>query len=111
MDFYSDNANIFFKIFKFILILLVVTLQLILLFNSVNVKIEVISKNEKFPLDYELKDIDKCYLSVTNFVSLKSKYWNYSKDDIEFKSYINGYTKPYLLELVQNSTHDCLCCT
>ena len=111
MDLLVNSPNMFYKLLIFFIILLILILQLILIFNSVTVKVELISKNEKLPLDYELKDIDKCYLNVHNFVTLKSKNWNYSQNDIEFKSYIYGYTKPYLLELVQNSTHDCLCCT
>ena len=73
-----------------------------------NVNIELISK-EKQPIDYEIKNIDDCYLTIHNFVTLKTKFWNQSKEDMEFKTYIYSYTKPYLLELVQNSTHDCLC--
>ena len=92
------------------LIFIIIIFQLILLFSSISVNIELTSKNERNPVDYEIKNIDECYLTVHNFITLKSSDWNTSKDDLEFKTYVYSYSKPYLIELVQNSTHDCLCC-
>ena len=63
---------------------------------------------ERSPIDYELKVLDQCYLTVHNFISFKSDAFLNSTQN--FKTYIYSYTKPYLLELVQNSTKDCLCC-
>ena len=71
---------------------------------------------ERSPIDYELKVLDQCYLTVHNFISFKSDAFLNSRDFFKynttqnFKTYIYSYTKPYLLELVQNSTKDCLCC-
>src|SRR5882757_1685845 len=75
------------------------------------------------PIDYILKEeLDKCYLTVHNFVSLNStieviqqnvsniNFKNYSQSEI-FHTYISSFSKPFLLELVQNSTQDCLCCS
>ena len=108
MDLYSRSSKLFFNILKIILIIVIIVMQFILIFNSVNINIEL-NSNEKQPIDYQIKDIDECYLTVHNFVSMKSRQKNKSKNNIEFKTYIYSYTKPYLLELVQNSTHDCLC--
>ena len=110
MAIYSNKSSLFYKVFKILLIFVIIILQIILIFNSVNFNIELIS-NAKQSIDYEIKNIDECYLTIHNFVTLKSKFWNQSKNDMEFKTYIYSYTKPYLLELVQNSTHDCLCST
>jgi|SRR5882757_1110139 len=72
------------------------------------------------PIDYVLKEeFDKCYLTVHNFISLNStlvqhkndsniNFNNYSQ---KFYTYISSFTKPFLLELVHNSTEDCLCCS
>ena len=75
------------------------------------------------PIDYILKEeLDKCYLTVHNFVSLNStieviqqnfsniNLKNYSQSE-KFHTYITSFSKPFLLELVQNSTQDCLCCS
>jgi hypothetical protein len=75
-------------------------------------------KQEKYPIDYQIKDINDCYLTVHNFVSVNSTIEQTQstiiskdvKNKFNFKTYIYSYTKPYLLELIQNSTKDCLCC-
>ena len=77
-----------------------------------------ICENEK-PIDYILKkDLNDCYLTIHNLISVKTtineenqrtKIYNISNNE-EFKSYIYSFSKPYLLELIQNSTEDCLCC-
>ena len=77
-----------------------------------------ICENEK-PIDYILKnDMNECYLTIHNLISMKttineknqnSKKYNITNNQ-EFKTYIYSFSKPYLLELIQNSTEDCLCC-
>ena len=77
------------------------------------------------PIDYIIKeDLDKCYLSVHNLVSFNTTIdlisrTTYGFKDIKiknsshkqsFNTYISSYTKPFLIELMQNSTKDCLCC-
>ena len=77
-----------------------------------------ICENEK-PIDYILKnDLNQCYLTIHNLISIittiddnnkNAKEFNISNNE-EFKAYIYSYSRPYLLELIQNSTEDCLCC-
>ena len=78
------------------------------------------------PIDFVSKEeLDKCYLTVHNFVSFKSTIeinpslnstnsiylkFNESSQDQNFHSYISSYNRPFLLELVQKSKNDCLCC-
>jgi hypothetical protein len=73
---------------------------------------------KKYPIDYQIRDIDDCYLTVHNFVSINSTIEEISanishdiNNKLNFKTYIYSYTKPFLLELIQNSTKDCLCCS
>lgn len=71
---------------------------------------------ENKSVDYQMKDIfDNCYLTIHNFVSIntsvvKNDLNNIIQNKHSFKTYLYGYTKPYLIELVQNNTKDCLCC-
>ena len=70
-------------------------------------------------IDCEVKNIiDNCYLTIHNLISINTTIENMNPNGIgknistkeKFKSYIYSYSKPYLLELIQNSTDDCLCC-
>jgi hypothetical protein len=86
-----------------------------LLNKSITINLEY--NTGKNPIDYQIKDIDDCYLTVHNFVSMNSTIEEISanishdiKNKFNFKTYIYSYTKPFLLELIQNSTKDCLCC-
>ena len=55
-------------------------------------------------------DIDKCYLSIQNFVTMRHFCHNVSKDEqFDLKTYISSYSKPYLIQLLQQETKDCLC--
>ena len=76
--------------------------------------------------DYETtRDLDECYLTIHNFVSFNSTFdiqpnANFSESTNinvknvtqkqSFHTYISSYNKPFLLEMVQNATNDCLCC-
>ena len=76
-------------------------------------------------IDFELKaELEKCYLTVHNFVSFNSTieinpYSNLSEKNIKlneslqnqnFHTYISAYNKPFLIELIQNTKNSCLCC-
>ncbi len=73
------------------------------MFNKINISLECKSKDS--PIDYELKNLDECYLTIHNFISIKS---NSSVSDV--KTYIYSATRPFLIELINNATQDCLCC-
>ena len=76
--------------------------------------------------DYETtQDLDECYLTIHNFVAFNSTFdiqqnTNFSESTNlfiknftqkqSFHTYISSYNKPFLLEMVQNATNDCLCC-
>ena len=110
------------KIFIFKLFLYFVNISLLtkVLFDLNEFKFEY-----SHPIDYIIKeDLDKCYLSVHNLVSFNTTIdlisrTTYGFKDIKiknsshkqsFNTYISSYTKPFLIELMQNSTKDCLCC-
>ena len=72
------------------------------------------------PLDYIMKnDLENCYLTIHNFISLnttleynktiENENWNLTNNE-HFHTYITSFTKPYLIELINNNTKDCLCC-
>jgi hypothetical protein len=73
------------------------------MFNKINISLECKSKDS--PIDYELKNLDECYLTIHNFISIKS---NSNVSDV--KTYIYSATRPFLIELINNATQDCLCC-
>ena len=60
-------------------------------------------KNSK---TYNLSD---CFLSIENFITVRQRY-NESTNEFELKTYARSYSSPYLIELIQNSRKDCLCC-
>ena len=112
------------KIFIFKLILYFVNISLL-----VKVMFDINELKVKFgysqPIDYIIKEnLDKSYLSVHNLVSFNTTIdlisrTTYGFKDIKiknsshkqsFNTYVSSYTKPFLIELIQNSTKDCLCC-
>ena len=70
-------------------------------------------------LNCEIEKQDECFITIHNFVKFNSTaiiekspgvndvHWNTNQN---FKTYIYSYTRPFLIELIQNSTQDCLCC-
>ena len=55
----------------------------------------------RLPIDEPI-NLNACYLIVHNFVNLKNN---------SYKTYVNTYSSPYLIELLQNNvTQDCICC-
>ena len=70
-------------------------------------------------LNCEIEKQEECFITIHNFVKFNSTaiiekspgvndvHW---KTNQNFKTYIYSYTRPFLIELIQNSTQDCLCC-
>jgi hypothetical protein len=104
-----------------LLYIIIISIQMLIILILLNKSISINFNDEfkKLPMDYQIKDIKECYLTVHNFVSINSTIQDQisikNSTDIvnkfDFKTYIYSYTKPFLLELVQNSTNDCLCCS
>lgn len=78
----------------------------------------IISNCGKHPVDCEFS-LDKCYLEVHNFIQLNNTAFIESsngsnhlniKNEKSFKTYVTSFTRPYLIELIQNTTQNCLCC-
>ena len=77
----------------------------------------IIEKCNRNQLDQDIK-IEECFLTVHNFINFNSNvlsrnnksFDNILKNDQNFKTYVYSYTKPFLIELVQNATKNCLCC-
>ncbi len=108
------------KIIKyFISIFLILNLILLSIFVNKNININF-EFDKKYPIDFELKpNLDNCYLTIHNFISFNSTMTSNGTDSLQafyqsnqqkFKTYVYSYTKPYLIELVHNSSKDCLCC-
>ena len=90
-----------------IIISLIFISVLIIYSDPINIKIEFINNTKA-----NITDLDKCYLTIHNFVSIHQKNkFGHSNDSINFKTFIYSYTRPFLLELIQNSTDDCVCCS
>jgi len=75
------------------------------------------------PIDYVLKEgFENSYLTIHNIISINnslefskinnSNYINikYVKPMNNFHTYITSYSKPFLIEMIHNSTRDCMCC-
>lgn len=62
---------------------------------------------QKTMVDCELF-IDDCYLTVHNLISIKQI--NESSSESDVKTYIFSATKPFLIELLKNTSKDCICC-
>lgn len=59
--------------------------------------------------DYNAKILKSCFISIENFVTLRQS--NITKSNsFEMKTYASSYSTPYLIELIQQATRDCLCC-
>ena len=100
------------KILQQVVMLFFITWLMILLSMLAN-NSKVNFQNGMKPIDSEMKtNLDDCYLTIHNFVSVNQTWEkrNESSNKHIIKTYIYSYTKPYLLELVQNSTESCLCC-
>jgi hypothetical protein len=111
MEFKNYYHSIYISIISLLL------LSYIYLLNK-SITINVNQDTKEHPIDYQIKDLKECYLTIHNFVSINTTIKDQSsknesnviKNKFNFKTYIYSYTKPYLIELIQNSTKDCLCC-
>ena len=110
-----DIKNILIKVF--LCFLLIISFYFIS--KTSNIYIEY-GKCE-YPIDFEIKhNLEECYLTIHNFISFNStlienvqneskmKHFN-NNNTQNFKTYIYSYTKPFLIELIQNRTDNCLC--
>ena len=61
------------------------------------------------PIDYELKNLNECYLTIHNFIRFPNWMIQNKSNDFDFKTYIYSFTKPYLIQLINNNTKDCIC--
>lgn len=60
----------------------------------------IIIHNEKY--------LGKCFLSIENFVTVRKT--NGTHNEFDMKTFASSFSSPYLIELIQNSHKDCLCC-
>ena len=60
----------------------------------------------------ERNDLKNCFLTIENFITVRQNYNNSENflNKFEMKTYASSYTSPFLIELIQNSNRDCLCC-
>ena len=55
-------------------------------------------------------ELEDCFLSIQNFVTVRQNYSLCSKNEFDMKTYASSFSSPYLIQLIQNSKRDCLCC-
>ena len=56
-------------------------------------------------------DLENCFLSIENFVTVRQNQSNFcTLNDFDLKTFASSYSSPYLIELIQNSKNDCICC-
>jgi cell division protein FtsL len=98
--------------------IILILLICILFMANKSITINLNDDSKEKPIDYQIEDLKDCYLTIHNFVSINSSIQDRSmknkstiKNKYDFKTFIYSYTKPFLLEMVQNSTKDCLCCS
>ena len=83
-------------------------ISIILFWKPITLKIEF--SNTTIPQQQDFIDLNDCYLTIHNFVSIhNNQTYNNFDQNLKFKSYIYSYTKPFLLELMNNISKDCLC--
>jgi hypothetical protein len=93
----------------FFVIFLICFLILSVYFNKIEIKLQCTS-NERMPIDFELKNLDECYLTIHNLISINSNRENNSTYNSNSKTFVYTSTKPFLIELLNNATKDCICC-
>ena len=79
----------------------ILTLVLIIIGSEILIiHYKTCKENGKNAMDNPI-NLNECYLVLHTLIS--DNYKNVS-------SYINSYTKPFMIELVNNATQDCICC-
>ena len=68
-----------------------------------------------FELSYVIfnsNELKNCFISIENFVTVRKIPNNTTceKYDFDMKTYASSYSSPFLIELIQNSQKNCLCC-
>ena len=110
--------------FNILYILCYISIILIIsIYLTKNININIKNCEIENPIDYQIRDsLDKCYLTIHNFIKINSSIFQLNTNDSNeklnftqnnqqsFNTYITSYSKPYLIELIHNSTEDCLCC-
>lgn len=103
-----ENEMKKFKLFLFKTFVVILTMIILFFIQTLMINNEIF-KLDRQPIDYELKNLDECYLTIHNFIRLPSWMIQNNSNDFDFKTYIYSYTKPYLIQLINNNTNDCIC--
>lgn len=93
---------------KFISKIILILLFAIYIYFLVNEFISKENLNTKSKVDYDFKVLDDCYLKLDTLISIN--FTNVSNYDSKINSYIYSSTKPFMIELLQNASNDCICC-
>ena len=97
--------NLFIKLnFCFQILNIIISLVIFEITFDLNQKFQ----NYQQAIDCTLLAPEQCYFSVQNFIGIKEIGDNNFTSQV--KTYIYSFTKPFLIELIQNSTKDCICC-
>ena len=109
-----DNAS--FVNCRSLIILIVCLYANLILFQNTYIMYKI---NTQKIIEYKNESFNDCFLSIHNFVSVKklentnkynSTFTRRREYDFDLKTFITTYTKPYLIELLQQSKQDCICC-
>lgn len=109
MDFKISEIKYF--LIKIVIIIIIILISVLYL-RSKKISFEISDSCDKIMIDYELKNLDDCFLTIHNFIRLSNVSTNKKKNsfDADFKTYISSYSKPFLIQLLKNNTENCLCC-
>src|SRR6266481_2266153 len=80
----------------------------IITFQKIEIKLDCDS-TDRSAIDFEMKALDNCYLTLHNLISIKT-FNNSSNPETNVKTFIYSVSKPFIIELLNNFTDDCLCC-
>lgn len=100
------DINNTFKIKYNIIYILILTIITQMIFFIIYYKLNC---SEICPIDYEIKNIDDCYLTIHNLISTNLFDKNNKYKNQTINTYIYKYSKPYLIQMINNSSNNILC--
>ena len=96
------------KILSILLQIITIVLMSILFYKINYIYLNVSNFVDRRQNQTSSKQLQECFISLTNFVTIRPK--NYTNYEFQLETFAHSYTSPYLIQLIQNSKNDCLCC-
>jgi hypothetical protein len=98
------------KILMIIYFSMSITIVILCVYNRIEIKL-INYFNERSQIDCELKELENCYITLHNFISIPTFSNISNKPEANVKTYIYSVSKPFLSEILNKVTEDCLCCS